>query len=309
MSNFLLTVIIPVFNEEGNIGPLLDRLLPIVKPYNYEIIFVNDGSRDSTVSDVKSYAKDNNRLKLVSFQRNFGHQMALAAGYAHAKGDCIVTIDADLQDPPEIIPQMIEEWHKGAEVIYAKRKKREVDTFFKKTTAQVFYKFINFLSDVRIPEDVGDYRLIDRKVVEYLNSLSETPDFLRGLVAWGGFKSSVVYFDRAKRHAGETHYPLRKMINFALQGITAFSTVPLRLAMYMGFAAALIGFFAIIRFMLGRLFWPEDYVPGWTSLFVGIMFIGGIQLITIGIIGEYIAKIYREVQKRPRYLIKETVNV
>jgi dolichol-phosphate mannosyltransferase len=309
MKDFLLSVIIPVFNEEGNIGPLLDRLLPIVDRYNYEIIFVNDGSRDSTVADVKSYATHNKHLKLVSFQRNFGHQMALSAGYGVTKGDCVVTIDADLQDPPEIIPEMIEEWQKGTEVVYAKRKKREVDSFFKKTTAQAFYRFINFLSDVPIPEDVGDYRLIDKKVVEYLNTLSETPDFLRGLVAWGGFKSSTVYFERAKRHAGETHYPLKKMINFAMQGITAFSTVPLRLATYMGFAAAVIGFLAIIRFILGRLFWPEDYVPGWTSLFVGIMFIGGIQLITIGIIGEYIAKIYKEVQKRPRYLIKETVNI
>lgn len=313
MSHFLLSVIIPVYNEQGNIGPLLDRLLPILQPYNYEIIFVNDGSRDLTAHDVKTHASENKRLKFVSFMRNFGHQMALTAGYEAAKGDCVITIDADLQDPPEIIPQMIEEWQKGSLIVYAKRQKRDVDTIFKKQTAQWFYKFMNFLSDVPIPEDVGDYRLLDKSVVEFLNKLPEQSRFLRGLVAWGGFPSSYVYFEREKRHAGETHYPFHKMLNFALDGITSFSTKPLRIATYLGFTTAFAGFLGIIYAIIGRFFhppfFPHDWVTGWTGLFVGIMFLGGIQLITIGIIGEYIGKIYREVQKRPRYLIKEKVNI
>lgn len=313
MKDFLLTVIIPVFNEEGNIQPLLSRLLPILKPFNYEIIFVNDGSRDRTVHDVKKETVKNKRLKLVSFQRNFGHQMALAAGYEAAKGDCIITIDADLQDPPEIIPDMVKKWQKGAMIVYAKRQKREVDSPFKKYTAQWFYKLMNMLSDIPIPEDVGDYRLLDKQVVAFINNLPEQTRFFRGLVAWGGFTSDYVYFEREKRHAGETHYPFKKMLNFALDGITSFSTKPLRIASYLGFLSAFMGFLGIIYAVIGRVFqppfFPHDWVTGWTALFVGIMFLGGIQLFTIGIIGEYIGKIYREVQKRPRFLIKETTNL
>lgn len=309
----MVSVIIPVYNEEGNIEALLDRLTPILKPYTYEIIFVNDGSKDRTVYDVKVHTKRDKRIKLISFNRNFSHQMALTAGYRFAKGDCVITIDADLQDPPEIMPEMIREWQGGAKVVYAKRKKREVDSFFKRVTAQGFYKVINFLSDVPIPEDVGDYRLLDKEVVAYLNNLPEHSRFLRGLVAWGGFASAYVYFEREKRHAGTTHYPLKKMINFALEGMTSFSTKPLRVATYLGFSSAGIGFVAILYAVVGKVFrppfFPHDWVTGWTALFVGIMFIGGIQLITIGIIGEYIGKIYKEVQKRPHFLVQETINV
>lgn len=313
MHGFLLSIVIPVFNEEGNIDALLKRLQPIIQPYNHEIVFVNDGSRDHTVDDIKHHAKEDKRIKLVSFYRNFGHQMALSAGYTHTHGDCVISIDADLQDPPEIIPEMIKKWQEGAKVVYAKRKKREVDTFFKKHTAQIFYKLMNFMSDVPIPEDVGDYRLLDKSVVDFLKSLPEKPVFLRGLVAWGGFPGATVYFEREKRYAGETHYPFKKMLNFALEGLTSFSTKPLRMATYLGFASAFLGFAAILYALIGKYirppFFPHDWVTGWTALFVGIMFIGGIQLLTIGIIGEYIGKIYKEVQKRPHFLIKETVNI
>ncbi len=309
MSNFLLSVIIPVFNEEKNISALIDRLNPILKAFNSEIIFVDDGSKDETVSEIKKVAQHNKNIKLVSFYRNFGHQPALMAGYMNAKGDAVITLDADLQDPPEIIPEMIEAWENGAKVVYAKRKKREVDTFFKKTTAHMFYSFMNFLSDVPIPNDVGDFRLLDREVVTFLNSLPEHSRFLRGLVAWGGHPADFVYFERAARHSGETHYTFSKMLNFALEGITSFSTKPLRIASYLGFIAAVIGFVAIIYTLIGKLLYPEHYIWGWTGLFVGIVFLGGVQLFTIGIIGEYIGKIYQEVQNRPHYMVKEKINL
>jgi len=310
MNNFLLSLIIPVFNEEKNIQPLLKRILPIVKKYNFEIIFVSDGSTDKTEEVIKSEAKKEKRIKLISFLRNFGHQMALFAGYEHARGEVAISLDADLQDPPEIIPKMIEAWQKGAKVVYAKREERKTDSFFKKITAQIFYKLINFISDVPIPQDVGDFRLLDRKAIDFLKNLSEKPRFLRGLVAWPSFPSAVVYFKREKRLFGKTHYPLSKMINFALEGITAFSIKPLRLATYLGF---LTSFFAILTIIIKSfqhfVLKQGEWLPGWASLFFAIVFLGGVQLITIGIIGEYVGKIYQEVQQRPNYLIREKVNL
>jgi len=307
--DFLLSVIVPVFNEEKNIDPLLKRLLPSVKNYQYEIIFIDDGSKDETVRIVKEKARTNKDIKLISFLRNFGHQQALTAGYKFACGDCVVSLDSDLQDPPEIIPEMIEKWQKGAKIVYAKREKREVDGFFKKQTARFFYKLVNFLSDTPIPEDIGDYRLLDRQVINFLNQLPERSRFLRGLVAWGGFPADHVYFEREKRFAGTTHYTLSKMVNFAMEGITSFSIKPLRLASYLGFITAFVGFLGIIYAVLGKILLPSYWVTGWTAIFVGIMFMGGIQLLTVGIIGEYMGKIYQEVQGRPRFLIKEKVNL
>jgi len=309
MEKFLLSIIIPVYNEEKNITPLLDRLLPIVKTYEHEIIFVNDGSTDKTTEEIKKHAESNKSVKLVSFYRNFGHQMALTCGYRHTKGDCVISIDADLQDPPEIIHEMIEKWKGGAKVIYAKRKTREVDSYFKKQTAAYFYRLINFLSETPIPDEVGDFRLLDREIVLFLNSLPEQSRFLRGLVAWGGYPAEYVYFKREKRHTGETHYTFSRMLNFALEGIISFSTKPLRLASYMGFLSAGIGFLGIIYVFVEKLLFPSNLVIGWSALFVGIMFIGGVQLLTIGIIGEYISRIYIEIQKRPQYLIKEMTNL
>lgn len=310
IKNFLVSIIIPVFNEEKNIAPLLKRLLPAVKNYQYEIIFIDDGSKDKTVAIIREKSKTNQNIKLISFLRNFGHQQALTAGYQFAKGDCVISLDADLQDPPEIIPQMIDKWETGTKIVYAKRKKREVDSFFKKQTALLFYKLINFLSDNPIPEDIGDYRLLDQVVVEFLNQLPERSRFLRGLVAWGGFSTDYIYFAREKRFAGETHYTFSKMLNFALEGITSFSIKPLRLAVYFGFITGILGFLGIGYAIYRRLFLPHQYwVTGWTALFVAVMFLGGIQLITIGIIGEYIGKIYQEVQKRPRFIVKEKINI
>ncbi len=312
-TNIFLSILIPVYNEEKNIKPLIERIAPIIKSYSYEIIFIDDGSKDSSNELIKTFIKKDKAIKLLSFSRNFSHQAALSCGYEFAKGDCVVSLDADCQDPPEIIPKMIEKWQNGADIVYAKREKREVDTFFKRLTAQWFYKFINFLSDIPIPQDVGDYRLLDSSVVEFLNSLPEHSRFLRGLVAWSGYKTDYVYYKREKRLAGETHYTLSKMINFALDGITSFSTKPLRLATYLGFSSATIGFLGILYALIGKIFsppfFPHNWVSGWTLLFVGIMFTGGVQLITIGIIGEYISKIFIEVQKRPQYILKEKVNL
>ncbi len=310
MQNFLLSIIIPVYNEESNIDPLLKRLLPVVKKYNYEIIFVSDGSKDATEKVIKQFARKNDRLKLIAFTRNFGHQMALTAGYQASKGDCVISMDCDLQDPPEIIEKMIARWQKGAKIVYAKRdEERNVDSFFKKKTAYLFYRFINFLSDTPIPDNVGDFRLLDREAVNFLNNLPENSRFLRGLVAWGSYPTEYVYFKREKRFAGETHYTFSKMLNFALDGITSFSIKPLRMATYLGFATGTAGFLGIIYTLIRKLIHPQYYVIGWTGLFVGVLFIGGIQLITIGIIGEYVGKIYQEVQKRPQFLVKEKINL
>lgn len=307
--DFLLSVVIPVFNEENNISPLLERLQPILEKFNYEIIFANDGSKDSTAKIIKDFAKKDKRIKMVSFTRNFGHQNALLAGYRFSSGDCVCSMDADMQDPPEIIPQMIEKWQQGAKIVYARRKKRDVDSFFKKQTALIFYRFINYLSDRPIPQDVGDFRLMDKEVVDYINRLPEHTPFLRGLVAWSGFPEEYVYFIREKRHSGKTHYSFSKMLNFALDGITSFSVKPLRMASYMGFLAASFGFIGVLYAIIGKFLAPTPFVTGWTALFVGITFLGGVQLITIGIIGEYISKIYVEVLNRPHYTVEEKINL
>ncbi len=309
MNSFFLSIIIPVFNEEKNITSLLARLVPLLTRYNYEIIFVDDGSKDATLSEIKKAVKENGHITYASFYRNFGHQMALTCGYRMSKGDCAISIDADLQDPPEVINEMVEKWKRGAKVVYARRKAREVDSFFKKQSASFFYRFINFLSETPIPKEVGDYRLLDREVIQFLNSLPEQSRFLRGLVAWGGYPAEYVDFKREKRNAGKTHYTFSKMLNFAMEGIISFSTKPLRLASYLGFISAGIGFLGIIYAVVGRVFLPTYWVTGWTALFVGIMFVGGVQLLTIGIIGEYMSRIYKEIQKRPQYLIKETNNI
>lgn len=309
MKNFLLSIIIPVFNEEQNITPLLKRLQPIVSKYSYEIIFIDDGSSDNTLNEVKKQAFKNKNIKLISFTRNFGHQVALTAGYQVASGNSIITMDADLQDPPELIDKLVEKWKKGFKIVYSQREERD-DSLFKRTTASFFYRLINFLSDTPIPKDVGDYRLLDREVVDFLNKLPEKSRFLRGLVAWGGYPAISVSFKRNRRLLGKTHYPLPKMISFALDGIVSFSTKPLKIATYLGFFTSLFGALGIVYALFRRVFLPHKYwVTGWTAIFVALIFFGGIQLITIGIIGEYIGKIYKEIRDRPQFLIKEKKNL
>src|SRR3990167_2528013 len=247
-----------------------------IKNYKHEVIFIDDGSTDNTDSEIKKYTSKNSNIKLISFYRNFGHQMALSCGYSKASGDCIISMDSDLQDPPEIIQQMINKWKSGSLVVYAKRKTRNVDNLFKRISATFFYNLMNFLSDVPIPKDVGDFRLLDKKIVDYLNSLPEQSKFLRGLVAWGGFPASFVSFDREKRNSGETHYSFGKMVNFALDGIISFSVKPLRLATFFGFLAAFIGFLGMLYAIIGKFYFPQDLVSGWAAIFVGLMFLGGV---------------------------------
>lgn len=306
---FLVSVVVPVYNEEDNIALLLEKLVPAVSTVKYEIILVNDGSKDNTVENIKKYTNTNRNIKLLSFVRNFGHQMALTAGYKYAKGDCVITLDADLQDPPSLISELIEQWQKGYDIVYAKREKRDED-IFKRATAYLFYRFINAMSDTPIPHDIGDFRLLDHKVVNLLNQLPEKSRFLRGLVAWGGFSSTAVMFQRKRRMHGDTHYPFSKMLNFALDGIISFSTKPLKIASYLGFFTFFCGVIGITYALYRRFFLPHEFwITGWTALFVAVTFFGGVQLLTIGIIGEYIGKIYKEIQSRPQYLLSETVNV
>jgi len=305
-----ISIIIPVFNEEKNIAPIATAISSVMKKYDsYELLFINDGSHDNTAQNIQNLAESDKKIKLISFVRNFGHQMALSAGYEHAKGDCIVSLDADMQDPPELIPKFITAWQAGNKIVYAKREKRD-EGFFKQITAHFFYRVINMLSDIHIPMDVGDFRLLDREVVDLLNKLPEKSRFLRGLVAWGGFTSTAITFNRGKRLSGQTHYPFSKMVNFALDGIVSFSTKPLKIASYLGMLTSIFGFFGMVYAIVRRFVLPHDYwVTGWTALFVSIMFFGGIQLLTIGIIGEYVGKIYKEIQGRPQYLIKEKINI
>ncbi len=310
MKNFTLSVIVPVYNEEKNIDPFLNRLLEVIKKYQYEIIFINDGSTDRTEAIIKGYCQKNKNIKLISFTRNFGHQMALSAGYKFSKGEGVVSIDADLQDPPELIDEMIEKWLMGKKIVYAKRQERQGESFFKLATAKFFYKIINFLSDVPIPQEVGDFRLLDKEVVDYLNNLKEKPEFLRGLVAWPGFETDYIYFKRDKRFFGKTHYSLSKMINLALNGITSFSIKPLRLSTYFGFLVSLSAVLIVVfKSVQHFVFHQGDWLPGWASLFFSIVFLGGVQLIMIGIIGEYLGKIFKEIQNRPNFLIKEKINL
>lgn len=298
-----------MFNEEESILPFLTKILPILKPFNHEILFVDDGSKDKTITILKEQAALHQSIKILSFVRNFGHQVALTAGYQHVKGDCVITMDVDLQDPPELIPTMIDEWKKGNKIVYAKRQTRN-ESFFKIITAHLFYWLINFLSESPIPNDVGDYRLLDKDVVQTLNQFPERSRFLRGLVAWGGYQSTSVLFTRNERKFGKTHYPFLKMLNFALDGITSFSTKPLKIATFLGFTLCLIAVISGCYALYVRLFLPHNYwVTGWTALFTAIVFFGGMQLLTIGIIGEYIGKIYKQVQNRPLYIIKDKINI
>lgn len=307
---FLLSVVVPVYNESGNVKALLERLLPVLGEYHYELIVVDDGSTDDTATQFTKVCADNKSIKVISFTRNFGHQNALTAGYRVSKGDCVITIDADLQDPPELIHEMISQWLKGTEIIYARRRTRNSDSYFKRYTAWAFYWLINRLSDVPIPTDVGDYRLLDRKVIDYLKNLPERAIFLRGLVAWSGYSTAYVDFDRTNRHSGKTHYPFKKMVSFAVTGITAFSTKPLRVVMYFGFLTASLGFMGMAYAFFRRVFLPHEFwVTGWTTLIVAVMFFSGVQIVILGVIGEYIGRIFGQVQERPLYVVRKKINI
>jgi len=305
MSTTLISIVVPCFNESEVIDTTYKRLSAVLDEIqNYELIFVDDGSSDGTLPLLLGFVETNKSVRIVGLSRNFGHQIAITAGIEAAKGDAIVVIDADLQDPPELIPEMIDIWSKGADVVYGVRRNRAGESKFKLFTAKIFYRVIGKLSDVRIPHDAGDFRLIDRKVADALSKMPERDRYVRGMVSWIGFEQVPLYYDRDERAAGQTKYPLKKMIKFALDGIFSFSTRPLQIATYFGVFVSLLSVLGIMYALISRLF-GDEWVPGWTLLFIGMMFLGGVQLIVLGVIGEYVGRIYGESKSRPLYVRKD----
>jgi dolichol-phosphate mannosyltransferase len=303
----LLSVIIPCYNEEPVLRATHERLSNVLKAMpgvDYELIFVNDGSRDRTQEILAELQTFDPRSRVLLLSRNFGHQIAVTAGLAEAAGDAVVIIDADLQDPPEVIPQMVQLWRDGNEVVYGIRIERDGESRFKLWTAKVFYRLINRLSETKMPLDAGDFRLLDRKVVEVIKAMPERARFLRGMVSWAGFRQVAIPYDRAARHAGESKYPLMKMIHFAMDGIISFSLVPLKLAIWTGFLSIWIAVAGIIVAIVDRLL-DKNLTRGWASLFVAVLFMGGVQLVSLGILGEYLGRIYTEVKRRPLYVVQE----
>jgi glycosyltransferase involved in cell wall biosynthesis len=310
MTNKSVSIIIPVFNEEGNIPVLYERLSSVVNKtgLDYELLFVNDGSTDRSIEQLRSLAQQDRQVKIIDFSRNFGHQLAVTAGLDHCRGDCAVIIDADLQDPPELIPELMKRWESGYQVVGARRIKRKGEHFLKVITAKIFYRLLKKLSNVDIPLDTGDFRLIDRKVIDSLKTMPERNRFIRGMVSWIGFQQTSVPYVREERLSGKTKYPLFRMIKFALTGLTSFSLVPLQWASYLGFLVSGISFLAGL-YTLYLKFFTARTIPGWTSLMIALLFLGGIQLITLGIIGEYVGRISEEVKNRPAYIIQDKINL
>lgn len=301
----LYSIIVPVYNEEETLLEFYRRIRAVCDSLDadYEIVFINDGSEDYSLEILRGFQKENSRIKILSFSRNFGHQAAIIAGIDHVSGDAVLIIDADLQDPPEVFPQLIEKWEEGYSVVYGQRSARKEETVFKKATAAVFYKILKWMTKYPIPENVGDFRLIDKKVVMALRTIREQHRFMRGLVSWVGFTQGKVAFVRDPRYAGETKYPFKKMLKFAIDGITSFSVIPLRATIYLGFFIVVITIVFSIWALVARFIFHTT-IPGWTSLMVAISFFGGVQLLMIGVLGEYIGRIYEEVKKRPLYIIE-----
>ena len=307
-----ISVIIPMYYEEEVAEECYKRMTSVlqnIENYDYEIICINDGSRDKTLSILENLAIRDKRLKVLSFSRNFGHQCAVTAGLKYVTGDAIVIIDADLQDPPELIPEMLKLWEAGNDVIYGKRKTRDGESVFKLFTAKIFYKTLNALSDVEIPKDTGDFRLVDRKVVDTINSLPEHNKFLRGLFSWVGYKQIPFQYERKERFAGKTKYPLKKMLKLASDGIISFSTKPLKIVGGLGILSIVISFILLIYALISYIFKLNNLSAGWKSLMLGITFFAGVQLQSLLIMSEYIARIYDESKNRPQYIIEKKINI
>ncbi len=305
----LVSIIIPCYNEEPVIQETKTRLDAFTmkhSDYDFELIFVDDGSRDGTCHLLSVMAQTDHRVKIIRLARNFGHQVAITAGIDMANGEGVVVIDTDLQDPPELIAAMISKWREGFDVVYAQRVERRGESRFKIATANLFYKLINYLSDIPIPQNVGDFRFMSRRAVDALKAMPERDRFVRGMVSWIGFKQTSIQFVREKRFAGETKYPLRKMLRFAADGVLSFSIKPLQFSVIFAgcgsFAAILIMIYAIVL----RLF-SNTWVPGWAAIIVAILFLGSVQLICIGVLGEYIGRIYMESKRRPLYIISDYI--
>ena len=304
----LISIVVPCYNEEGVIAETHRRLLQVLNAQSgieSEILYIDDGSRDQTWPILQTLpSSERVTIRALTLSRNFGHQLAVSAGIERAKGDAVVLIDADLQDPPEVLPEMIREWQSGYEVVYGVRTERDGESAFKRITAAMFYRLINRLSEVPIPVDTGDFRLMDRKVVDALMAMPEHDRFIRGMVSWLGFRQKALPYKRDARWAGETKYPLSKMIKFALTAISSFSTSPLKIASWVGFAASGAAVLGML-YVLGLRMFTSTWVEGWTALMLAVLFIGGIQLLVLGIMGEYIGRIYGEAKRRPLFLIRE----
>ena len=302
----VFSIIAPIYNEICCLDALYERVSEVMNKMGeeWEFILVDDGSTDGSTDRIRELAKQDKRIRPVIFARNFGHQIAVTAGLDFSRGDAVVIIDADLQDPPEVIPELVQKWREGYEVVYAQRTEREGETWFKRTTASIFYRTIYRITDVKIPLDAGDFRLLDRKVVNVMNSMRERHRFLRGMSAWVGFKSIGVPYRRAARYAGKTKYPFKKMLKLAFTAVTSFSYVPLQLAMWVGFASAGISIIAIPVVIILRLVGSQFFYGQATTL-IAVLFLGGVQLICMGLLGEYVGRIYDEVKGRPLYITAE----
>ena len=303
----LLSLIIPCYNEEEVIAETIKRMKELCSELvdlETELIFIDDGSQDHTLTLLRAASAEDARIKVICFARNFGHQVAVTAGMDAARGDAVILIDADLQDPPNVIHQMISKWQEGYDVVYGTRTSRSGESVFKRTSARGFYRLLNKLSDVQIPLDTGDFRLMSRIVVDSLRAMPERDRFVRGMVSWVGFKQIAVPYNRVERFAGKSKYPLRKMLHFATDGILSFSTNPLKMSIGLGMLAASIALGGIL-YAIGMRIFTDTWVEGWTALMIAILFLGGVQLICVGILGEYIGRIYNEVKHRPLYIVEE----
>ncbi|MFS1413881.1 glycosyltransferase family 2 protein [Vibrio sp. 10N.286.49.B1] len=306
MTSPTISIVCPCYNEEQVVSLFMDRITQVLEntQYPYEIILINDGSKDNTLSVIKALQQRDSHIRIINLSRNFGKEAALTAGIDSARGEVLIPIDADLQDPPELIHDFLREWENGYDVVVAKRVDRSTDTWAKKLSAELFYKFHNAVAQVEIPENVGDFRLINRRVVEAIQLLPENQRFMKGIFSWVGFKTAVVEYKREAREAGETSFNGWKLWNFALDGITSFSTAPLRIWLYVG------GFISALSFIYGSLTIIKTLIygidsPGYASLITVILFLGGVQLIGIGVMGEYVGRLYMESKRRPTYIIEE----
>ena len=299
----LVSYIFPIYNESENIPILYDTLVTLLSKhpqYNYELVFINDGSRDTSLELLRALQRKDDRIVLINFSRNYGHQMAVTAGIDYAQGDALIIMDSDMQDPPGVSIELLKKWEQGYDVVYAQRRSRK-DTLFKKTTADIFYRTLQKLASIDIPRNTGDFRLIDRRVADVIKQFREHDRFLRGMVSYVGFNQTAVPFDRHERYAGVTGYPLKKMVKFAADGIFGFSSIPLQLISRIGYLTASISILGIIYALIAKIFFPHLVVEGWTFIVIAIFFIGSVQMIMLGVVGSYISRIYTEVKNRPLY--------
>jgi dolichol-phosphate mannosyltransferase len=305
-SNPILSVVIPVYNEEMNIGKLYQRICDTLQPLNisWEVVYVNDGSKDRSLSILKGLTETDSHVKYIDFSRNFGHQLAITAGIEHAKGEWIVVMDGDGQDPPELIPDLLNKAKEGFEVVYARRGKRDGENFLKKFTARMFYRLLAKITSIEIPVDTGDFRIIHRKIQRILSKMPEQHKYIRGQISWIGFNQTFLEYDREERMGGATKFTYRKMMRFALDGISSFSTWPLKVATISGFIVSAVAFVLIVYSLYQKFFGTTE--PGWTSLHISVLFLGGIQLIGIGMLGEYLGRVSDNVKNRPHYIVKDS---